>query len=124
VRFLLDQNVSSKVVDLLGGAGHDAIHVRAIGMREATDAAVLDRAAAEGRVIVTGDSDFGTLLAQSRANYPSVLFLRRVQGQRSVQQAALILDNLSAVTEDLTAGALVVCTDTFIRVRRLPLIPR
>lgn len=112
MRFLVDQNVSYKVAHLLVEAEYDSVHVRAFGLEAATDSLILARAAEEDRVIITGDSDFGSLLAQSAATRPSVIFLRRVQGQRAVQQAGLVLDNLPAILDDLTAGALVVCAPT------------
>lgn len=78
------------------------------------------RAAADGRVLVSADTDFGTLLARSGAKTPSVLLIRRLTGRSAADQAAIILANLPAVTEDLDAGAVMVLTDESIRIRRLP----
>jgi predicted nuclease of predicted toxin-antitoxin system len=79
------------------------------------------RGRAEQRVVVSADTDFGTLLARSGAKLPSVLLIRRLGGRRAAEQAATILANLPAVAEDLETGAVVVLTDAAIRIRRLPI---
>jgi predicted nuclease of predicted toxin-antitoxin system len=121
VRFLVDENLSPLLADLLCAAGHDASHVRNLGMRGATDQAVMARAEEEQRVVVSADTDFGTLLARSGAKLPSILLIRRLVGRRAAEQATIIMANLPAVAEDLDSGAVVVLTDDWVRIRRLPM---
>lgn len=64
MRFLVDQCLSAQVAHALRGAGHDAVQVGANGLSRADDAQVLARAAAEDRVLVSADTDFGGLLAE------------------------------------------------------------
>jgi predicted nuclease of predicted toxin-antitoxin system len=97
VRFLVDNNLSPILAELLCAAGHDVSHVRDIGLGTATDQAVMSRAEAENRVVVSADTDFGTLLARSGAKAPSVLLIRRLVGRRAAEQASMILANLPAV---------------------------
>jgi predicted nuclease of predicted toxin-antitoxin system len=61
VRFLIDENLSPRVAELLVKAGHEAVHVRDLGATSAPDAEVLELAASQGRVIVSADTDFGML---------------------------------------------------------------
>lgn len=123
MKFLLDENLSPRIAEILAEVGHDAIHVRDIALRSSPDEQVLEAAREAGRVIISADTDFGDLLAASNAAGPSVLLLRR-QGQRRAQEiAALIVVNLDAVADDLESGAVVVADDDRMRIRSLPFRP-
>ena len=68
VRFLLDEMYSERVGDLLREAGHDAVHVREIGLGGAADGDVLARAVEEGRTLVSENAvDFLPLLDQRQS---------------------------------------------------------
>lgn len=121
MRFPLDENLSPRVRDLLVSAGHDAVHARDVGLDRAPDERVLADAREQQRIVITADADFGALLARTSATRPSVVYLRRQQGRRAAQVAALIEANLAAVAEDLDAGAIVVIDDRRMRVRSLPI---
>src|SRR4030081_2480466 len=88
-------------------------------MQAASDATVMERARMEQRVLISADTDFGTLLAQQHAKDPSVLLVGRFVGRRAPEQTAVILANLDDVAEDLTIGAVVVLSDEWARIRRL-----
>jgi hypothetical protein len=80
VRFLVDENLSPRVAELLTKAGHDAVHARDLQAASAPDSAVMTLAADDDRVILSADTDFGALLAQARATRPSVILVREVMG--------------------------------------------
>jgi predicted nuclease of predicted toxin-antitoxin system len=65
MRLLLDENLSPAVSGFLVEAGHDVVHVRDRGLTSARDDVVLAVAATEERVLISADTDFGTLLARS-----------------------------------------------------------
>ena len=56
MRFLIDNALSPIVAVGLRDAGHEAIHGRDYGLQEADDVVVFERAAREGRVIVSADT--------------------------------------------------------------------
>jgi predicted nuclease of predicted toxin-antitoxin system len=90
-------------------------------MQAAPDEAVLKQARSGEQILISADTDFGSILSRSKASNPSVILIRRLVGRRAEQQAAIILANLDQVTEDLAAGAVVVIHEDLLRVRRLPM---
>ena len=122
MKFLVDQNLSPLIAVGLAEAGHDALHTRDLGMESASDTALLERAVADGRVIISADTDFGTLLAASRSDRPSVVLIRRTSDRSAHRLLALLLANLETVETGLADGAIVVLDAERVRVRRLPLL--
>jgi predicted nuclease of predicted toxin-antitoxin system len=121
VRFLVDANVSPRVARLLSEAGHDAVAVRDVGLASASDDAILDRASSDDRVIVSHDTDFGTLLASRRLSKPSFVLVRSSDPLTADDVAALIVANLDAIADDLATGAIVTFARGRLRARRLPI---
>jgi predicted nuclease of predicted toxin-antitoxin system len=121
VKLLLDANLSPEVGRLLKEAGHDAIHVKDIGLLTATDPVILRAAVKDERILLTADSDFGALLALGSLASPSVLLLRSADHLRPNEQAELIAANLPQFAEDLEKGAIVSLTRDRLRVRELPI---
>ena len=121
MRFLVDQNLSPLLADELRKAGHDVIHTREIDLSTADDEVILQRALDEDRVLISADTDFGFLLAESSAARPSVVLLRLRTPRPAGRLAAVLLANLDGIATDLETGAIVVLEDERIRIRRLPL---
>ena len=65
MKLLVDNALSPVLAELLRKAGHEAVHVRDIGLHHAADEDIFERAASEDFVLVTADTDFGTLLADA-----------------------------------------------------------
>lgn len=117
MRLLLNENVSGTVVRELRKRGHDVLSVKA-SMRSATDEAVLARARAEGRLVVTHDKGFGELAFRYGLPAPCGVILLRLAGMSPESDNRRILDLLSSGLE--FQGHFSVVTDDRVRIRPLP----
>lgn len=122
MKLLLDQGLPRGACPLLAAQGHDVLHVGGIGLAAASDDDILDWAAANGRVVVTLDADFHSILAQRGAEGPSVVRIR-VEGLRAEAFAALLAKVIAQSAIALNAGAMVTVgpDGATIRERGLPL---
>lgn len=88
----------------------------------ANDEAILERAVGEGRIVVTSDTDFGELLAQSAATQPSIILFRRASA-KPLEENLLLAKALGKpeVREVLEAGGIIVVDPRRVRIRKLPI---
>lgn len=87
MNFLVDANLSPRVAELLRAADHDALAVREVGLQTASDDAILDHALQHDQVIISNDTDFGTLLAYHHLIKPSFILIRSSDPLTPDQQA-------------------------------------
>jgi len=121
LKFLVDNALAPRLSEGLRQAGHDAAHVRDYGLAAADDEEIFDRAAQEDRVLISADTDFGTILALRKAPKPSVILFRLSAQRQPYHQLSLLLASLEDITVDLERGCIVVFEDKRIRLRPLPI---
>jgi len=121
VKFLVDNALSPLVAEGLRKSGFDAVHVRDYDLQRASDDEIFDKAEAENRIIVSADTDFGTILALRSKKEPSVILFRRGLERRPEQQLTLLLTHLPIIKEVLENGAIVIFHQTHLRIRHLPI---
>jgi len=81
---------------------------------------IQDRALQDGRIVVSRDGDFATLLAHSGATTPSFVHLRIPGLNKIAAQVALLLDVLAMTATELSQGAIVTVREGRVRIRALP----
>ena len=104
--------------------GHDAVHVRELGMAAVSDAEIFDPAAQDDRILVSAGTDFGTLLAPRKRTGLGVILSRHGSQHRPADQAALLAANLPQFATALETGSIVVIQPDRIWTRTLPLLPQ
>ena len=101
MRFLIDMNLGTEVAVWLRTQGHDAVHLRELGLQELGDQAVLAKAMAEKRVVLTFDLDFADIAtAAGEARVAVILFrLRSAQTARIIDRLREVLTSAAGALE-------------------------
>ena len=115
VKFLVDRCAGRRLANWLREQGHDCVEVQSLGDRDPGDRAVLDQAVAAGRILVTIDTDFGTLIFREGVPHTGIIRLPDVPAGARI---ALMADVLTRFAGDLEAGALVTVRGSRIRISR------
>jgi predicted nuclease of predicted toxin-antitoxin system len=117
LKFLLDQDVYAVTARFLVALGHDVTGAVEVGLSRASDEAILGEAQSRGRLLVTRDRDFGTLVF-ARGMGRGVLYLRILPStQNSVHNELARI--LSRYSEEELSKAFVVVEPGGHRFRRL-----
>ena len=97
MRFLVDANLPPGLAGWLASLGHDAQHARDLGLDDAPDHVIWQRALETDAVIVTKDEDFALLRTVS-AEGPAVVWIRIGNALRRV-----LFDRLTSIWPDVVA---------------------
>jgi predicted nuclease of predicted toxin-antitoxin system len=121
MRFLLDMNLPPAMAEWMRSDGHDAVHVRDLGQAQYPDYEIFAHAAADRRIVVTFDLDFGEIAAFARgAGIGVILLLLLLRLARQSYLRDRLRAALVEAAEALQAGAIVLVEDARIRIRRPP----
>ena len=119
MKFLADQDIWKATVDLLRSWGHDIMTASEIDLARASDEELLTKARNEGRLLVTRDSDYGTLVYLGNKPSNGVILLRiEPQTQNEVHMELKRL--LDVHREDELRRAFCTVETGRHRIRRLP----
>jgi predicted nuclease of predicted toxin-antitoxin system len=83
-RLLVDMNLSTEWIPLLQAAGPEALHWSEVGDPKAPERTLMHWAMTNDYAVFTHDLDFGTILALSGADGPSVVQVRSLNVMNGV----------------------------------------
>jgi predicted nuclease of predicted toxin-antitoxin system len=121
MKILIDMNLSSKWVEALVEAGHEPVHWATVGSPSAADDELMAWALEHEFVVLTFDLDFGSILAATHAQGPSVIQLRSQDVTPDVFRE-MIFHVLRESEQELRRGALISIDRNRHRVRVLPVL--
>lgn len=120
MKILVDMNLSPDWVDVFANHDIPAVHWSTIGDPRAGDTVVMDWARSNKYFVFTHDLDFGTMLALTGAENPSVIQVQ-TQDITPTHLKTKVLKVLQTHESVLESGALIVIDEGRERVRILPL---
>jgi predicted nuclease of predicted toxin-antitoxin system len=120
VKIVIDMNLGKDWVACLEAGGHSAVHWTSIGAADDEDSVIMRWAALNEHAVLTADLDFGMLLAETKASWPSVIQLRALNTPTSYS-GSLVLEALRQSNLETEVGALVTIHEDRFRVRPLPI---
>jgi predicted nuclease of predicted toxin-antitoxin system len=115
MRFTVDECTGPAVARWLRTQHHDVFSVYDEA-RGISDDAVMEKAFAEDRIVITNDKDFGEKVYRERYPHKGVIFLR-LNDDRTTNKIA-VLQRLLASYADQLFDQFVVVTDTQVRFAR------
>ena len=99
MKLLIDSALSHTIAQQLRTEGHDAVHVRERGLQTASDSEILQLAETEDRVLVSADTDFGSLLALRDKSSPSFVLIRKNVGTKPNEMFHFLKDILPKLAD-------------------------
>jgi predicted nuclease of predicted toxin-antitoxin system len=123
MKILIDMNLSPDLTQVLETENIKAVHWSKVGKPNAPDEEIMKYARENDYAIFTHDLDFGTLLALTQAESPSVLQVR-TQDVLPKSIGKTVVTILHKYRNQLEQGALIVFDEAKARVRILPLEKR
>ena len=120
MQFLLDVNIPPSLGARLASLGHSYRWVPLCMDPSTSDLMIIQEAIASDEVILTHDTDFGTLLSFFGSPKPSVVLFRIDKVNTDVFFNLLTI-NWAIIENPLIEGALVIVEVDKLRIRKLPI---
>ncbi len=115
MRFLVDECTGPRVAEWLAQENHDVFSIYQ-SSRGIDDDEVLEKAVAEGRIVITNDKDFGEMIFRSRKSHCGVVLLRLAneKAENKIKVIAQLLRNFSSELD----GNFIVATEKTVRMMK------
>ncbi|AEE49045.1 hypothetical protein Halhy_1147 [Haliscomenobacter hydrossis DSM 1100] len=105
-RFLTDENIDVELLDFLRENGYDVFDIKEERLFRLSDRAILEMAFLEQRVVISQDSDFGTLVFRDKVPFLGIIYLR--PGHAIPETHVQTLKTIFETDPDISAPFLIV----------------
>jgi predicted nuclease of predicted toxin-antitoxin system len=121
VRFLVDASLPRSAAAAVLELGHDAVDVRDIGLRAATDEVIASYARRNQQTLITRDFDFADIRNYPPGDYSGIVVLD-LPNHATAAQVVKALDTFVRAKEwlDLLSGRLAIVEPSRVRFRPAP----
>lgn len=116
MKFKLDANLGTRGRRVLEDAEHDVSTAELQGLARSSDKTLIEACTAEGRSLVTLDTDFADAMRYPPSRYAGIIVVRTLPRTTAVEVEAAIRSLLGAVGDSTLEGRLLI-VDTSGRVR-------
>jgi predicted nuclease of predicted toxin-antitoxin system len=120
MKILIDMNLSPDWVRIFERYNIESIHWSDVGKASERDTVIMEWARTNKYIVFTHDLDFGSLLAATGAEIPSVIQVR-TQDILPISMENIVIYALRQFESELKSGALVTVDQAQSRVRILPI---
>lgn len=120
MKILIDMNLSPDWVIVFDRYNIEAVHWSTVGNSNERDSIIMEWARNNGYIVFTHDLDFGSLLAFTGVEAPSVIQVR-TQDVLPTSIENLVISAVRQFEAELELGALVTIDQAQMRVRVLPI---
>jgi predicted nuclease of predicted toxin-antitoxin system len=120
MNIIIDMNLSPEWVGEFKIHTIDAVHWSSVGKHDAPDYVIINWARDNDYVVFTHDLDFGTAIALTKAEKPSIIQVR-TQDVTVSHLSNMVIPTIKKYAELLEKGALLVIDEDKNRIRILPL---
>lgn len=119
MRFLLDADMPRSSASVFAARGHEVLDVRDAGLNGLADESIAKFAKKEGRIIITRDVEFGSILRYPPGSYVGIVVIRLAPLQTAEQINRALAGFLDAVKDEELKGSVIIVEPGRYRIRRL-----
>jgi predicted nuclease of predicted toxin-antitoxin system len=116
-RFLIDENLPLKLVDLLAQYGYDSLHVKRLDIKSSDDPVILEFAKQNNYILITRDLDFSNTLLYPRGSCSGIVVVRYPDSFITKQILRAFEEFIKSIKEEEFANSLIIVEIKRYRIR-------